>query len=70
MKTTITVNGYMTVDKFMEFFTRAITASINRYHPTEDHQYHVEDLAVSASIATDAFLYTIEAMPWETKKTK
>lgn len=70
MKTTLTFNGYMTVEEFMEFFSRAIAASVTRYHQTEDHKYHVEDLAVSASMAADAFLYTLEAIPWEIKKTK
>jgi len=61
---------YMTVEDFVQFFTRSIESSINRFHPTEDHKYHVEDLSVAASIASDTFLYTIESIPWEITKKK
>ena len=67
-KTKIAFNGYMTVDEFMEFFGKAVGSAINRYHQTEDQKYHIEDLAVSASLAADAVLSTIEAIPWEITK--
>jgi len=59
---------YMTVEDFLQFFTRSIEASLNKFHPTKDHEYHVEDLSVAVSIASDNFLYTIESIPWELVK--
>jgi hypothetical protein len=67
-KVKLIFSPYMTVEEFVQFFTRTVAASVNRFHPTEDHKYHVEDLAVAASIASDSFLYTIESIPWEITK--